>query len=80
MSAGPGDAMGNLVDKFIPFVFGLVGGLSLGFSALFMIPINLSSIVTALFFSVGTGAAVSYKAPLMEVSFFFTVFLFFSFK
>jgi len=81
---GPGDMMGNLVDKFLPLVFGALGGLVLtGYSIVLDIMAMSSSsgnsgsastsgmswltVVAMCIISVGSGTAVSYKAPFWEV-------------
>jgi len=80
---GPGDMMGNLVDKFLPLVFGFIGGLLLtGYSIVLDLMASSSSssssssggggmswttVVATFIISVGSGTAVSYKAPFREV-------------
>jgi len=77
---GPGDMMGNLIDKFLPLVFGAVGGLVLTFYSIVLDMLSdasaetvnggslgWSGVLATCIVSLGTGTALSYKAPFMEV-------------
>ena len=65
MAPGPGHLLGNAVDKFLPLVLGLVGGLALAGAVVSEMSVNSVAMIGIL--TLGSGTTLSYKAPLGEV-------------
>lgn len=65
LAPGAGEALGETMDKMVPLVFGLVGGVLWAASYWKSGPLNLQVLIPIIF--VGSAPAVSTRSPVLEV-------------
>jgi len=64
---GPGDMMGNVIDKILPLVLGVLGGVLVVTFALDGSSDGFLMAGVICVVSLGSGTAISYRAPFLEV-------------